>query len=286
MGGGKLRPSILTPEYGEYQRLLKEYVRACDVMFCCTPSVKPLFPAGHLTNTEARKKARYIAAIGSYKPHLLELPVELIQQAFEGPSKDASHKRGPFQVSTTRAGEGGAVIVDTIDGALKEAGEIIQAGVGGNGVVELGELVMLKRSHKQAKEQRAMERREQQKRREKEEFRRKRRAESSAASVSSSSNTEDSSKEVGSKQSHGFGKLFGHLRGHSREAKEAEPKEEPKKEKHEEEHVSDGGLFDWLTRGNVIYKSVGIGLMDVVVGMEIVKLAEERKIGTVVEGFP
>ncbi|KAI9659698.1 MAG: hypothetical protein M1831_003596 [Alyxoria varia] len=283
--GGKLRPSILTPEYGEYSRLLKEYVRACDVMFCCTPSVKPLFPATYLTNTEGRKKARYIAAVGSYKPHLLELPVELLQQAVEGPYKESTHKHGPFQISTTKAGEGGAVIVDTIDGAMKEAGEIIQAGVGANGVVELGELVMLKRSHKEAKEQQARERREQEKRREKEELRKKKRAESSEASVSSS-NAEDSAKEVGSKQSRGFGKLFGHLRGHSREGKEEEPKEEQKKEKQEEEHVGDGGLFDWLTRGNVIYKSVGIGLMDVVVGMEIVKLAEERKIGTVVEDFP
>ena len=34
---------ILTPGYGEYERLQKEYLRDADVIYCCTPSMKPLF---------------------------------------------------------------------------------------------------------------------------------------------------------------------------------------------------------------------------------------------------
>merc|ERR1712093_903136 len=41
----------------------------------------------------------------------------------------------------------------------------------------------------------------------------------------------------------------------------------------------------WLSNGNVIYKSVGMGLMDLVVGGEVIKLAREKNIGTTVPNF-
>ena len=44
-------------------------------------------------------------------------------------------------------------------------------------------------------------------------------------------------------------------------------------------------MRDWIERGNVIYKSVGLGLMDVCVGEDVCRLARERGIGTVIEGF-
>lgn len=139
----KLRPTILTPEFVEYHRLLKEHVRNADVIYCCTPSTEPLFPAGHLTNTEGRRKARYIAAIGSYKPHMQELHPDILRQAVRGPEEHHSH----MHIGRRHVSEGGAVIVDSIEGAMQEAGEIIKAGISGRGLVEIGELVMLKRSH-------------------------------------------------------------------------------------------------------------------------------------------
>lgn len=47
----------------------------------------------------------------------------------------------------------------------------------------------------------------------------------------------------------------------------------------------DDHLSRWLTAGNVVYKSVGMGLMDLVVGMDIVHLAREKNVGTLVENF-
>lgn len=236
---GKIRPSILTPEYGEYTRLLKEHVRAADVMFCCTPSTTPLFPASHLCSTEGRRKARYIAAIGSYKPHMQELPAEVLRQAVESPSEHHG-----VHLHRQQAGEGGAVVVDTIEGAMRESGEVIKAGIGGQGIVELGELVMLKRSYWAEKaEQEELER-----------------------TRWETQGTNDKVKKGG----HGLAHLF-----HSGKSK---AEQVTKKEE-------DGGLKDWLERGNLIYKSVGIGLMDVVVGMEIVRLAEERGIGTTIADF-
>lgn len=209
----KLRPGILTPMHTEYSRLLKEYVRAADVIYCCTPSTQPLFPASFLTNTDGRKKARYIAAIGSYKPHMQELPEELLRQAVRGPEEAQAHHHG-IHLRHRHAHEGGAIIVDTIEGAMKESGEVIKSGIGGQGIVEIGELIMLKRSHWQEKaEQEEHER----KKREKEE------------------------KKASSHGGHGLGHLFHH-----------------DKEKTEPQEDRDGGLKNWLERGNVIYKSVGL----------------------------
>lgn len=44
-------------------------------------------------------------------------------------------------------------------------------------------------------------------------------------------------------------------------------------------------LTRWFTSGNVIYKNVGLGLMDLVVGLEIVKLANAKGVGSRVESF-
>lgn len=113
---------ILTPGYGEFDRLLKEQVRAADVIFCCTPSREPLFDHTILTNGEGRRKGRLIVAIGSYTPDMLEIPLEVVHQAVR--THEPGHRH--FHKHAT---EGGVVIVDTLDGALQEAGEIIQGGL-------------------------------------------------------------------------------------------------------------------------------------------------------------
>jgi ornithine cyclodeaminase/alanine dehydrogenase-like protein (mu-crystallin family) len=44
-------------------------------------------------------------------------------------------------------------------------------------------------------------------------------------------------------------------------------------------------LAQWLHTGNVIYKSVGVGLMDLSIGMHIVQFARGKGVGTHVQGF-
>lgn len=113
-----------------------------------------------------------------------------------------------------RQKEGGAIIVDTVSGCLKEAGEVIQAKLSPDQVVELGELFMLKKDA----EKRMLEK--------------------------------------GEKDLEGGCKL-----------------------------QENSGLREWLDRGNVIYKSVGIGLMDITVGNALIRLARERGVGTTIEHF-
>jgi ornithine cyclodeaminase/alanine dehydrogenase-like protein (mu-crystallin family) len=220
---------IITPAAQEYERLLKATIRASSVIFCTTPSLTPLFPAGHLTNPEGRKKGRYVAAIGSYKPHMLELHPDILKQNV-APDHGRHHHKHALQ--------GGAVVVDSVEACLKEAGEVIQAGLTGNEVVEIGELIMLRRDA-ESKRQECMVRK-------------------------SMEGLDDTGVEIG-------------------ECEQRKKKRKGKKEK--EDAGGDKGLMDWLQKGNVIYKSVGLGLMDVVVGSELVALADNRGIGTRIDNF-
>lgn len=201
----KTKTNLLTPMHTEYARLLKEFVRASSVIFCTTPSTSPLFPASYLTNPEGRKKGRYIACIGSYKPHMVELHPDVLRYAV-APHHEHRHIH-------KRQKEGGAIIVDTVTGCLKEAGEVVQAKLMPDQVVELGELFMLKRDAD-------------------------RRMREKGETVEEGCNFQD-----------------------------------------------DTGLKEWLTRGNVIYKSVGLGLMDITVGGELIRIAKERGVGVSIDDF-
>lgn len=127
------------------------------------------------------------------------------------------------------------MVVDTIDGAFKEAGEIIESGISGDNVVEIGELVMLIKDGK-VKE--------------------------------------------------GPGGSTARVWGEDRDGKKSSSRPSSRASSRERErHDKNAGLISWMERGNVVYKSVGLGLMDVVVGMEIVRLAEERGVGTIIQDF-
>jgi ornithine cyclodeaminase/alanine dehydrogenase-like protein (mu-crystallin family) len=130
--------SAMSPEFGEYGRLLKEEVRKADVIFCCTPSTEPLFPAEFLTSREGRRKGRYIAAIGSYAPHMVEIHPDVFKVAVNGEHDGHHHHH-------KHAKQAGVIIVDSLESCLREAGEVIQAKLKPEHLVEIGELMMIKR---------------------------------------------------------------------------------------------------------------------------------------------
>ncbi|KAL4806860.1 hypothetical protein BDV18DRAFT_120597 [Aspergillus unguis] len=188
---GDVKFSAVSSEFGEYNRILHDAINKADAIFCCTPSHEPLFPAELLTSREGRRKGRLISAIGSYKPHMTELHPDILREEV---AVQTPHRH--FHKHVQRSG---VVVVDSLDAAMKEAGELIKADVKPHQVVEIGELLMVRDSSKSADD-----------------------------------------------------------------------------EKH---------LREWVERGNVIFKGVGLGLMDLVTGTELVELAETRKIGTTVVEF-
>ncbi|MCX2949384.1 ornithine cyclodeaminase family protein [Lentzea sp. NEAU-D7] len=88
----------------------EEAVRDADVVCCATASTVPLF------RCDALKERVHVNAIGSYRPVMRELPEELLATA-------------------------GVVVVDQVEAALSEAGEIIRAVR--SGVLRLESLVEL-----------------------------------------------------------------------------------------------------------------------------------------------
>ncbi|KAF7159937.1 hypothetical protein CNMCM5623_005443 [Aspergillus felis] len=193
---GDVKFSAVSTDFGEYDRIIHDAIHKSDAIFCCTPSIEPLFPAELLTSREGRRKGRFISAIGSYKPHMTELHPDILREEVI-----AHHSGRHFHKHVKRSG---VVVVDSLEAALKEAGELIQAGIKPNQVVELGELLMVR-------------------------------------DASRKDNNQDG--------------------------------EDTK------------SLREWVERGNVIYKSVGLGLMDLVTGGDLVQMARARNVGTNVEDF-
>ncbi|BCS18770.1 putative proline utilization protein PrnX-like [Aspergillus puulaauensis] len=191
---GDVKFSAVSSEFGEYKRILHDAINKADAIFCCTPSLEPLFPAELLTSREGRRKGRLVSAIGSYKSHMTELHPDILREEV---AVQTPHRH--FHKHVHRSG---IVVVDSLDAAMKEAGELIQAEVKPNQVVEIGELLM--------------------------------------------------------------------VRDATKDSKSADD------EKH---------LREWVEKGNVIFKGVGLGLMDLVTGSELLELARTRKIGTTVEDF-
>ena len=64
---------------------------------------------------------------------------------------------------------------------------------------------------------------------------------------------------------------------HSRKSSSSSMDKEKKK--------SEDHLCRWLRDGTVVYKSVGLGLMDLVVGTHLIEVAQEKNVGTRIEGF-
>ncbi|KAI0004432.1 ornithine cyclodeaminase [Xylariaceae sp. FL0662B] len=300
--------SVLTPGYGDYPRLQKDYIRAADVIYCCTPSTEDLFEAGILTSHDGRRKGRLIVAVGSYTPQMRELPRDLLLQATKVHTGHLHfHKH---------AVEGGVIIVDTLDGVLKEAGEIIEAGLEPRQLVELGELVMIRKlamaeQESQLSSQSLAE----------VDFMDSQldlAAPGSAMSMvfgpeigsgngdgtrtttpttstdgkRSRSHSTDSSRPNSSGSSLSLPQDQSQHRPSSRQGSRSESgsattgeRLKPQAQHQHQQDSRDDHLARWLSTGNVVYKSVGLGLMDLVVGLEVVRLAREKGLGSHIDGF-
>ena len=177
-----------------------------------------------------------------------------------------------------RAIEGGCVIAD-IARAMEQTGEFISAKLDPHHVVELGEIVMLEEqfAHEQDDDESAIDDSE---------------SPSSPGSLSlsdgksslASALSESTGESGGSRRSSRnssftsvsrSGSLIFRKRNHTL----GEHGLEKKQSKDERE------MNNWLVNGNVIYKSVGLGLMDLVVGVEVVKLAKSKGVGVTVPDF-
>jgi ornithine cyclodeaminase/alanine dehydrogenase-like protein (mu-crystallin family) len=276
-GWSSAKFGMISPSYNEYDRISRDQIRNADIIFCTTPSTEVLFDHTILTNPSGRVKGRLIVGVGSYKSHMIEIPHELLLQAVK--------LHGAGHHFRKRAIEGGVVLVDTIN-ALNETGELSRAQADGNlnanNVIEIGEIVLVEESYHHDDD--------------------------SATDSAIDDSADSASTETGSTPKSPASSLALAFREQSFESttttsrsasrkssfsnlsrkgsrvfrKGSNASQAPLKKKmsREEEELS-----RWLHKGNVIYKSVGLGLMDLVVGSEVVRLAREKGVGTTLEDF-
>ena len=213
---------------------------------------------------------------------MLELPIELLQQAVTDFQKEPSNSFISFKHA-----EEGPIVVDCVSSCLAEAGEIIQAKISPEKLVELGELVLLRDMMREENSRSPIEC-------------------SPRESISiddpfdltSLNITEGNSKSMAhvyrEMPRQGGGASNSGSQSNSRrnsfstmhiprllKKRSTQMSSEKRQKKREQEDV----MSRWLSKGNVIYKSVGLGLMDLAVGKELVRLAGERGIGMRIENF-
>ncbi|KAM0723028.1 hypothetical protein Q7P37_001226 [Cladosporium fusiforme] len=181
-------PSHITLEAYDKQSAsegsLEALVVEADAIFCTTPSLEPLFPASFLTSPEGQKKSRYISAIGSYRLDMQEIDPVLLQNIAD-----------PTISSPFPSYKGGVIAVDSIEGCLQEAGELVKAGLPTDRMLEVGEIM------------------------------------------------------------------------------------------HQQSQNKDHELSQWLQHGFVVYKSVGVGVMDLAIGQHLLRVAESQGLGLQLSDF-
>ncbi|KAM0425392.1 hypothetical protein ACHAPT_009449 [Fusarium lateritium] len=119
----------------DFQQQLQDRLSNIDVVFCTTPSRKPLFPASYLTQQRSDGRQPLISAIGSWQSDMIELDPSLLHHVLATESGYNPANGEPK----------GVVLVDDRDYALENSGEVVQSKITADNMVELGHIVALRK---------------------------------------------------------------------------------------------------------------------------------------------
>lgn len=118
------------------QRGIESCLSNADCVFCTTPSKKPLFPASYLTKMEEGERRPLISAISSWQPDMIELDPSLLH--------DTIAANDGYNPATGEEGRG-VILIDDRDFGLESCGELVQSEIAAGDVVEIGEIIALRR---------------------------------------------------------------------------------------------------------------------------------------------
>ncbi|KAF9449232.1 NAD(P)-binding protein [Macrolepiota fuliginosa MF-IS2] len=108
---------------GQDRDSIQNSVSSADIIVCATSAASPLFPSSWVPS------GTHVVLVGSYKPHMQEVEEALVQRAIPTIRPTASQRISQ------------ALIVDSREACIKEAGDLIKAGVGEESMLEIGELL-------------------------------------------------------------------------------------------------------------------------------------------------
>lgn len=108
------------------RELVEKVLATADVVFCTVPSTSVLFTLEAVLGRGKRERNPLISAIGSWQPQMIELDPAILRHAVD-PTGNPDGLRG-------------AVVVDDLEEVVHNSGELIQSGLKGEDVIEVGEL--------------------------------------------------------------------------------------------------------------------------------------------------
>lgn len=117
-------PSLASEE--DTEDVVKQSLLDAPIIICATSSTRPLFPSSWV------RAGTHVILVGSFKPEMREVDEELVLRAV---SNFASESR-------CEGASRGMLLVDSRPACQIEAGDIISAGVGEDGMVEIGNLCL------------------------------------------------------------------------------------------------------------------------------------------------
>lgn len=124
------------PTSSTYQQKITASLRDADCIFCTTPSKTPLFAAEHLIHRREQGHQPFVCAIGSWQPEMIEVDPSVLYSAIAAPN-----------AYNPMTGESrGVVLVDDRDFGLEHCGELVKSKVGAGDIVELGEIIALRKA--------------------------------------------------------------------------------------------------------------------------------------------
>lgn len=110
---------------------IKHALLSTPLIICATSSTAPLFPAAWV------RAGAHVILVGSYTPAMHEVDAELVRRALPAAGPSGLETPGPGPPARPLP----TLLVDSRVACAVEAGELIDAGVGGEQVTEIGELV-------------------------------------------------------------------------------------------------------------------------------------------------
>ncbi|EDR02173.1 uncharacterized protein LACBIDRAFT_191799 [Laccaria bicolor S238N-H82] len=108
---------------------IRNVISSAQLIICATSATTPLFPSSWV------RSGTHVVLIGSYTPKMKEVDKELIARAIPEPQEPPAHA---IESKNWRP----ILLVDSRKACASEAGELIDAGIKFDDVVEIGELDM------------------------------------------------------------------------------------------------------------------------------------------------
>ncbi len=106
------------------EEVLHEAVQNADIIICATSATSPLFPSSWVSSRT------HVILIGSYKPYMQEVEDALVLRAVPPVRPNIGERINQ------------ALIVDSSEACMEEAGDLIKAGVEQASMIEIGELLL------------------------------------------------------------------------------------------------------------------------------------------------